>query len=78
MFWRRRRKPTAEWIVTVTEIRPLTYDGQGRDELSHPERRLGRQELQTREQADELAHRLRHEADVQAGRTRVKVIFLGH
>lgn len=79
MFWWRRRKATAgKWIVVVSRIRPLDPSGGGRDELRWPEQRDAEHPTDSRDAADDIATRLRGEAAVQQGRTRVKVLFTGH
>lgn len=77
VFWRRRKK-NPQWIVVVSQIRPLDLDGRGRDELAWPEQRHDEKITEDRETAEQIATRLRAGAEVQAGRHRVKVLPTVH
>jgi hypothetical protein len=73
MFWR-KRKQAPQWLVVVSQIRPLNPDGPGRDELKYPEQKRRQEALDSKDRADQLADALRREPAVQAGQVRIKVL----
>jgi hypothetical protein len=73
MFWRKRKK-APQWLVVVSQIRPLNPDGPARDETTFPEQKRREEALDSKDVADELANALRREPAVQAGQVRIKVL----
>ena len=73
MFWRKRKK-APQWLVVVSQIRPLNPDGPPRDETTFPEQKRREEALDSKNVADELANALRREPAVQAGQVRIKVL----
>ena len=70
-------QPWTRYLVVLTEVRPLRWDGEWRDERSRPERRRQVVRAVDRAAAERIAAAFRAFGMVRAGRQRVKVIAVG-